>query len=75
LTEKIKMAEKVVRTGIKKEPGFLYFVDKQGDVSRAKMGSEPLSEEERESRLEAQIEKTQKVRDAAEARLKKLQGQ
>ena len=31
------MAEKVCKCGIKKEPGYLYFVDKQGDVSRAKM--------------------------------------
>lgn len=31
------MAEKVCKCGVKKEPGYLYFVDKQGDVSRAKM--------------------------------------
>jgi len=31
------MAEKVEKVGVKKEDGFLYFVDKQGDVSRAKM--------------------------------------
>ena len=31
------MAEKVVKCGIKREKGYLYFVDKQGDVSRAKM--------------------------------------
>ena len=31
------MAEKVAKVGVKKESGFLYFVDKQGDVSRAKM--------------------------------------
>ncbi len=31
------MAEKVAKAGVKKAPGFLYFVDKQGDVSRAKM--------------------------------------
>ncbi len=29
--------EKLVKTGIKKEPGYLYFVDKDGDVSRAPM--------------------------------------
>lgn len=29
--------EKVYKCGIKKEAGYLYFVDKQGDVSRAKM--------------------------------------
>ncbi|PIN81126.1 hypothetical protein COV13_02220 [Candidatus Woesearchaeota archaeon CG10_big_fil_rev_8_21_14_0_10_32_9] len=31
------MAQKVAKVGVKKESGYLYFVDKQGDVSRAKM--------------------------------------
>lgn len=31
------MAEKVAKVGIKREKGFLYYVDKQGDVSCAKM--------------------------------------
>ena len=31
------MAEKVANVGAKKEHGYLYFVDKAGDVSRAKM--------------------------------------
>ena len=31
------MAEKVAKVGVKKEAGYLYFVDKQGDISRAKM--------------------------------------
>ncbi len=31
------MAEKVAKVGVKKEPGYLYFIDKQGDISRAKM--------------------------------------
>ncbi len=31
------MAEKVCKCGIKKAAGYLYFVDKNGDVSRAKM--------------------------------------
>ena len=31
------MAEKVARVGVRKESGFLYFVDKQGDVSKAPM--------------------------------------
>ncbi|MDD5492528.1 MAG: hypothetical protein PHV60_07620 [bacterium] len=31
------MAEKVAKVGIKKQAGYLYFIDKQGDVSRAKM--------------------------------------
>lgn len=31
------MAEKVAKAGVKKASGYLYFVDKQGDVSRARM--------------------------------------
>lgn len=31
------MAEKVAKVGVKKEKGWLYFVDGKGDVSRAKM--------------------------------------
>ncbi|MBI3990919.1 MAG: hypothetical protein HY350_02100 [Candidatus Omnitrophica bacterium] len=31
------MAEKVCKAGIKREKGYLYYLDKQGDVSRAKM--------------------------------------
>ena len=29
--------KKVAKVGVKKEKGFLYFVDKQGDISSAKM--------------------------------------
>lgn len=31
------MAEKVAKVGVKKEEGYLYFVDKDGDISRVKM--------------------------------------
>ncbi|OGR83548.1 MAG: hypothetical protein A2902_04160 [Elusimicrobia bacterium RIFCSPLOWO2_01_FULL_64_13] len=31
------MAQKVEKAGVKRQDGFLYFIDKQGDVSRAKM--------------------------------------
>ncbi len=31
------MAQKVAKVGIKKQAGWLYFVDKKGDISRAKM--------------------------------------
>ena len=31
------MAEKVLKCKIKKTAGYLYFIDKQGDISRAKM--------------------------------------
>ena len=31
------MAQKVAKAGVKRAEGYLYFIDKQGDVSRAKM--------------------------------------
>lgn len=31
------MGEKVQKCGIKRQKGFLYYIDKAGDVSRAKM--------------------------------------
>ncbi len=31
------MAEKVAKAGVKKQVGWLYFIDKHGDISRAKM--------------------------------------
>ena len=31
------MAQKVAKVGVKKQGGYLYFVDKQGDISRAVM--------------------------------------
>ncbi len=33
------MAEKVASAGVRKEGGYLYFVDKQGDVSRRRLKS------------------------------------
>lgn len=31
------MAEKVAKAGVSRADGYLYFIDKQGDISRAKM--------------------------------------
>ena len=31
------MNEKIVKVGLEKEAGYFYFVDKEGDISRAKM--------------------------------------
>ncbi len=31
------MAEKVAKVGVKREEGYLYYIDKQGDVSKVKM--------------------------------------
>jgi hypothetical protein len=36
-SEVTKMAEKVQKVGVERVQGFLYYIDKQGDVSRAKM--------------------------------------
>lgn len=32
------MASKVAKVGLKKESGWLYYLDKKGNISRAKMG-------------------------------------
>ncbi|MBI4456771.1 MAG: hypothetical protein HY644_12845 [Acidobacteria bacterium] len=32
------MAEKVERTGVKREKGYVYFINQEGDICRAKMG-------------------------------------
>ena len=31
------MAQKVKKAGVKRQKGYLYYLDKQGDISRAKM--------------------------------------
>lgn len=31
------MGELLVKTGVKREPGYLYFLDKKGNVARTKM--------------------------------------
>ncbi len=31
------MAEKAAKVGVKRQEGYLYYVDKNGDISRAKM--------------------------------------
>jgi hypothetical protein len=31
------MSKKVAKVGVKKESGYLYYLDKEGDVSRSKM--------------------------------------
>ncbi len=31
------MAQKVMKCGVKRESGYLYFIDKDGDISRSKM--------------------------------------
>lgn len=31
------MAQKIAKVGLKREKGFLYYLDKEGDISKAKM--------------------------------------
>ena len=50
------MAKKVQKVGVKKEKGWLYFVDKQGDVSRALMarkgkGKKPKKKKEKVAKV------------------------
>ena len=47
------MAKKVAKVGIRKKTGYLYFVDKKGDVSCAKMS--------RHGRGKGKKQKTEKV--------------
>ena len=44
------MAQKVAKVGVKKEPGYLYFVDKDGDISRAKMARGAAKKKPRKGR-------------------------
>ena len=41
------MAEKVAKTNIQKESGYLYFIDKDGDVSKAQMSRGKVSSEKK----------------------------
>jgi len=49
------MAEKVAKAGVKKAKGYLYFVDRHGDVSRAKMSRAGRT------KSRAKVEKVKKV--------------
>ena len=53
------MAEKVAKVGIKRKDGCLYFIDKQGDVSSAKMarGGEKGGKQEKVAKVGGKKEK------------------
>ena len=53
------MAQKVAKVGVKKEDGYLYFVDKGGNVSRAKMvrGGKKKGAQKREMVAKAGVKK------------------
>lgn len=38
------MAEKVERAGVKREKGYVYFIDQDGDISRSKTGQKGRKE-------------------------------
>ena len=57
------MAQKVAKVGIKKESGYLYFVDKNGDISRAKMA--------RGSSKKKKVKKKVKAKKKPKAKAKK----
>lgn len=50
------MGEKVLKAGIKKEIGYLYYVDKDGDVSRARMSRGGKKKEIKEGENRREIE-------------------
>jgi hypothetical protein len=53
------MAEKVTKCGITRQTGYLYYIDKQGDVSRAKMarGGKPGGKSEKVQKVGLKKEK------------------
>lgn len=51
------MAQKIAKTGVKRAQGYLYFIDKQGDVSRAKMARGGKGGGKREKVAKAGVEK------------------
>jgi len=53
------MAQKVAKAGVKRQEGYLYYIDKQGDISRAKMarGGKKGGKPEKVSRLGIKKEK------------------
>ncbi len=54
------MAEKVAKVGIKREKGYLYFIDKQGDVSRAKMARGGTKKKKKATKKKTAKRKTKK---------------
>lgn len=44
--ENKKKTEKIVEVKLKREPGYLYYIDKEGDISRVSMGRIKKSKQE-----------------------------
>jgi hypothetical protein len=51
------MAQKIAKIGVKRAQGYLYFIDKQGDVSRAKMARGGKGGGKREKVAKAGVDK------------------
>jgi hypothetical protein len=51
------MAQKISKTGITRESGYLYYVDKQGDVGRTKMARGGKKGGKKEKVAKAGVEK------------------
>jgi hypothetical protein len=63
------MATKVLKCGIKKESGYLYFIDKDGDVSKAKMARG--GKKKKAAKKKVAKKKVTKKKDAKKAKKKK----
>jgi len=51
------VAQKVAKVGVKKESGYLYFVDKDGDISRAKMARGAAKKKKKKSAKKKTVKK------------------
>lgn len=72
------MAQKVAKAGVRRQDGFLYFIDTQGDVSRAPMarGGKKGGRREKVARVGVNKEKgylyfLDKAGDVARAKMKR----
>jgi hypothetical protein len=60
----VELAQKVAKVGVKKESGYLYFVDKQGDISRAKMARGSSKKKKKKTKKKAAKKKATKKKTA-----------
>jgi len=68
------MAKKVAKVGIKKQAGYLYFVDKDGDISCAKMargGKKKKAAKKKPAKKKATKKKAAKKKPAKKKAAKK----
>lgn len=67
------MAEVVKKVGVKREAGWLYFIDKDGDISRVKMkrGGTKKKAKKGKSKAKAKAKSKSKARPKAKGKRKK----